>query len=241
MEGAAYLEEFIRDKLIELGRRGGGRDLEDKMELAALSMGNAALIAEALVSVEALERALAEGMLEGFRARLLQEGLIPENAAPMGPLGAGEEVGPFYWGPITNQPPVELVRVIPVGRDVGVFDDTQIVVVAAEIWTDHTAVRTTSQLVEGTQREPSLRWMLQLEDDTGRLYHLAAGQTGGSGGSWVADHEFRPAPSPEASALTLIGRWLMPIPPSQPREERPMVPAWGFPREEIFRLEIPLN
>jgi hypothetical protein len=233
VDGSEFLEAFAKQRVFSPVSADPGDVARALSELAAA--------AEALVSVGAMERAAAERIVEDARDRAVRQGTFSENASPPGPVGAADEVGPFYWGDAAQRPARVPVKVIPLVADLGVYDATRVVVLAAEIWSDSIRIRFVLTLEDGVTQEPPERWMWRLEDDTGRLYEGGGATSGGGGPEWVAEQHFHPAPAAGAETLILVGRRMRPIPPSRPRSERPMTPAWGFPREELFRLEIPLR
>jgi hypothetical protein len=87
---------------------------------------------------------------------------------------------------------------------VGTIDDKRVVLVSLDIWSDHFDVRSAMLFPHHlSTHAPGPRPLWEAWDDAGTTYR-SEGWSGGARKQWVLRHDgFRPAPPPEASALTL--------------------------------------
>jgi hypothetical protein len=237
VDGETFLRRYIENRLVDLGLR-RGRQPNDPQEVH-IAISNAAAAAEALVSVDAIEREAAERMLDDLREFLVDENKLEPNAFVAGPLGSDTETGPYSWGDIADRrAPPQLVRVIPLGREAGLIGEARVTVLSIELWSDHFTIRYAIS-AEGSMDTPGPLWTWRVHDDTGALYRRGGGLAGGGGGRlWLGQDEFHPVPGPDANFLTLVARKIGPVEVPDPQR---MVPVDGVAMEELFRIDVPLN
>jgi Clp amino terminal domain, pathogenicity island component len=128
-------------------------------------------------------------------------GMPPEQRAarssrpPAAPLAAGPG---FY----TEREPPELVRVVPLAREVAHESGLRVVLISLEVWSGWFDLR--YALLSGTAApllEVALDW--RVTDDLGTDYTLTGMAAGGGPLLYIHQLDFRPAPPEEARTLTL--------------------------------------
>jgi hypothetical protein len=99
--------------------------------------------------------------------------------------------------------PAELVRVVPVAREVHREAGMRVVLISLEIWSGWIDLR--FAMLPGSSSGGRLQWLLdwQVGDDAGTTYEKAGMATGGGQQLHVTQLGFRPAPPEEARTLTL--------------------------------------
>jgi hypothetical protein len=99
--------------------------------------------------------------------------------------------------------PAELVRVVPVAREVHREAGMRVVLISLEIWSGWIDLR--FAMLPGSSSGGRIQWLLdwQVEDDAGTTYEKAGMATGGGQQLHVTQLGFRPAPPEGARTLTL--------------------------------------
>ena len=99
--------------------------------------------------------------------------------------------------------PAELVRVVPVAREVHREAGMRVVLISLEIWSGWIDLR--FAMLPGSSSGGRMQWLLdwQVGDDAGTTYEKAGMATGGGQQLHVTQLGFRPAPPEEARTLTL--------------------------------------
>ena len=99
--------------------------------------------------------------------------------------------------------PAELVRVVPVAREVHREAGMRVVLISLEIWSGWIDLR--FAMLPGSSSGGRLQWLLdwQVGDDAGTTYEKAGMATGGGQQLHVTQLGFRPAPPEGARTLTL--------------------------------------
>jgi hypothetical protein len=143
---------------------------------------------------------------------LAQAGPSAEQVLPRGQVGLSQEAvtamvagGP---GAYQEQAPPELVRVVPLAREVFRGAGVRVVLISLEIWSGWLDLRyallpVDPQGLQGTQLEVAVDFDWRVSDDAGTAYELMGMATGG--GRLLRIHQlgFRPAPPEAARTLTL--------------------------------------
>jgi hypothetical protein len=114
---------------------------------------------------------------------------------PVGPVAAGPG---FY----TEQEPPELVRVVPLAREIAAESGPRIALISLEIWSGWLDLRfALLPGAAGGRLDAALDW--RVADDAGTAYELTGAASGG--GRLLRIHQlgFRPAPPEAARTLTL--------------------------------------
>ena len=131
-------------------------------------------------------------------------GMPPEQMAarasrpPVAPVAAGPE---FYSG----QEPPELVRVVPLAREVADESGLRVVLISLEIWSGWLDLRyALLPRMPAPPLEVTLDW--RIADDLGTDYTLTGMAAGGGSLLHVHQLDFRPAPPEDARILTLTVR-----------------------------------
>lgn len=236
MDGEQYLGSLIRDRLRLLARTGGA----SQQERGTTYIREVDLVASALVSVGALERAKAERILQELRDTLLEREIIDPSTILVGAFGDDVPVGPAAWGESLAPTSPRLVRVVPIVRDLGqVVGGPSVSLISIEIWSDHFALRfaITRPPIDEAAREPEWTW--RIEDDSGTVYERVGGGGSGEDRLWRGELRFRPAPPSDATKLVLVARRV-----GSPRSPSPPGSAWrdaGPVGEELFSVEVPLD
>jgi hypothetical protein len=155
------------------------------------------------------------GSLDRVRAKVIQvlsdAGPSPEQV-PVGQVRLSQEAvsamvagGP---GAYQEQAPPELVRVVPLAREVFRGSGLRVVLLSLEIWSGWLDLRyallpVDPQGPQGAQLEVAVDLDWRVSDDTGTTYELMGMATGG--GRLLRIHQlgFRPAPPEAARTLTL--------------------------------------
>jgi hypothetical protein len=111
-------------------------------------------------------------------------------------------------GAYQEQAPPELVRVVPLGREVFRGSGLRVVLISLEIWSGWLDLRYALLPIDpkgpqGTQLEVAFDFDWKVSDDAGTAYELTGMATGG--GRMLRIHQlgFRPAPPEAARTLTL--------------------------------------
>jgi hypothetical protein len=102
----------------------------------------------------------------------------------------------------TEQPP-ELVRVLPLAREIYAGQSLRIVLISLEIWSDWFDLRYAMLPEPTAAAEPEALLAWQVADDAGTTYEHTGMATGGGRRLHVTQLGFRPAPPPEVRTLTL--------------------------------------
>jgi len=99
--------------------------------------------------------------------------------------------------------PAELVRMVPVAREVHREAGMRVVLISLEIWSGWIDLR--FAMLPGSSSGGRMQWLLdwQVGDDAGTTYEKAGMATGGGQQLHVTQLGFRPAPPEEARTLTL--------------------------------------
>jgi Clp amino terminal domain, pathogenicity island component len=99
--------------------------------------------------------------------------------------------------------PAELVRVVPVAREVHREAGMRVVLISLEIWSGWIDLR--FAMLPGSSSGGRIQWLLdwQVDDDAGTTYEKAGMATGGGQQLHVTQLGFRPAPPEGARTLTL--------------------------------------
>jgi hypothetical protein len=99
--------------------------------------------------------------------------------------------------------PAELVRVVPVAREVHREAGMRVVLISLEIWSGWIDLR--FAMLPGSSSGGRIQWLLdwQIDDDAGTTYEKAGMATGGGQQLHVTQLGFRPAPPEGARTLTL--------------------------------------
>jgi Clp amino terminal domain, pathogenicity island component len=131
----------------------------------------------------------------------------PSEQPPGPPARLGEQAvtamvagGPGLY---RDQEPPELVRVVPVGREVYHGDGLRIVLISLEIWSGWLDLRyaVLPEASPAAEAEVLLAW--RVTDDAGTAYEHMGMATGGGRLLRVTQLGFRPAPPERARVLTL--------------------------------------
>jgi hypothetical protein len=130
-------------------------------------------------------------------------GVPPEQPLGQVRLG-GQQAAMAVGGPgIYQDEPAELVRVVPLAREIFRGDGYRVVLISLELWSGWLDVRYALLAEEppGPRRLVDLDW--QVADDAGTAYELTGAAS--SRGSLLSVHQlgFRPAPPEGARTLTL--------------------------------------
>jgi hypothetical protein len=104
---------------------------------------------------------------------------------------------------VYQEEPVELVRVVPVAREVYSGDGMRVVLISLEIWSGWLDLR--FAMLPDPSSGGRTQWLLdwRVEDDAGTTYENAGMATGGGRQLHVTQLGFRPAPPEGARTLTL--------------------------------------
>ena len=149
--------------------------------------------------------------LDRVRQQVIQElsgyagGDLPEQASPGQPQ-LGQQAAPAMVasGPgVYQDQPAELVRVVPLAREVLRGDGYRVVLISLELWSGWLDLRYALLPEEppGPRRLVDLDW--QVADDAGTAYELTGAASGRGSLLRVDQLSFRPAPPEGARALTL--------------------------------------
>jgi hypothetical protein len=145
------------------------------------------------------QRALELAESEGARERERAPGVVPGTLAPPGVLS------PPGVLPIRRVERPELLRVVPLGREVALPDGERLVLISLELWSEWTTLRTAVVAAPGSPlalASDSLA-SFRLADAAGTSYELTGGAT--SGAAWLRYHQavFQPSPPAGTERLTL--------------------------------------
>jgi hypothetical protein len=104
---------------------------------------------------------------------------------------------------VYQEEPAELVRVVPVAREVHREAGMRVVLISLEIWSGWLDLR--FAMLPGSSSGGRMQWLLdwQVSDDAGTAYEKAGMATGGGRQLHVTQLGFRPAPPEGARTLTL--------------------------------------
>ena len=102
-----------------------------------------------------------------------------------------------------EQEPAELVRVVPLAREVFRGSGLRIVLISLEIWSGWLDVRFALLPEESPAAQPEVAPSWQVSDDAGTAYEQTGMAAGGGRRLRVHQLGFRPAPPEEARSLTL--------------------------------------
>jgi hypothetical protein len=149
--------------------------------------------------------------LDRVRQQVIQElsgyagGDLPEQVSPGQPQ-LGQQAAPAMvaGGPgVYQDQPAELVRVVPLAREVLRGDGYRVVLISLELWSGWLDLRYALLPEEppGPRRLVDLDW--QVADDAGTAYELTGAASGRGSLLRVDQLSFRPAPPEGARALTL--------------------------------------
>ena len=149
--------------------------------------------------------------LEGVRQVVVQmlagyAGAVPVEQGPSGRLRLGRQAAAAMvaGGPgLARDEPAELVRVVPVAREVHREAGWRVVLISLEIWSGWLDLR--FALLPGSssggRQQLLLDW--QVDDDAGTTYEQTGMATGGGRMLHITQLGFRPAPPEGARTLTL--------------------------------------
>jgi len=131
--------------------------------------------------------------------------LQAEQVAGMQPRISQEQaMAMVAGGPgVYQDEPAELVRVVPVAREVHREAGMRVVLISLEIWSGWIDLR--FAMLPGSSSGGRMQWLLdwQVDDDAGTTYEKAGMATGGGQQLHVTQLGFRPAPPEGARTLTL--------------------------------------
>jgi hypothetical protein len=231
VDAETYLRRLVAERI-----RGLSPDRGDQHEGWEI-LREISIAAIALVSVGAMERRVAEELVQGTRSALVERGAVtPDMIAPE-PFGDAAPVGPASWG-AEAAPVTRLIRVIPILGELGDIDGAaQVTLISADVWTNHLVIRYAMAAPRDRRRRP--RWMCTIDDDVGTVYMEAGGSGGGGDGWWQEERRFEPAPPPKARQLSFVVRRIG-EPRDEPRSDLPWTGS-GPLGEEILRFEIRLD
>jgi Clp amino terminal domain, pathogenicity island component len=104
---------------------------------------------------------------------------------------------------VYQQEPADLVRVVPVAREVHREAGMRVVLISLEIWSGWLDLR--FAMLPGSSSGGRTQWLVdwQVQDDAGTTYEKAGMATGGGRQLHVTQIGFRPAPPEGARTLTL--------------------------------------
>jgi hypothetical protein len=150
------------------------------------------------------------GSLDRVRQAVVQllagtSGLEIEQVAGM-PVRISQEqaMSMVAGGPgVYREEPAELVRVVPVAREVHREAGMRVVLISLEIWSGWLDLR--FAMLPGSSSGGRMQWLLdwQVADDAGTTYEKAGMATGGGRQLHVTQLGFRPGPPEGARTLTL--------------------------------------
>jgi hypothetical protein len=145
-------------------------------------------------------------VLAGYAGGAPPEQLAAGTSQPPGQVRLGQQVtaGMAVGGPgVYQDQPAELVRVVPLAREVFRGDGLRVVLISLELWSGWLDLRYALLAEEptGPRRLIDLDW--RVADDAGTAYEPTGAASGR--GSLVSVHQlgFRPAPPEGARTLTL--------------------------------------
>jgi hypothetical protein len=124
----------------------------------------------------------------------------PETAGVATPPFAPVAGGP---GPYLAQEPTELVRVVPLAREVYRGAGIRIVLISLEIWSRWLDLRYVLLPVEAPAAQHLVPLSWRVADNAGTAYELMGAATGGGRLIHISQLGFSPAPPEEARVLTL--------------------------------------
>jgi hypothetical protein len=124
----------------------------------------------------------------------------PQAGGVAGPPFAAVPAGP---GAQLAQEPVELVRVVPLAREVYRGQGIRIVLISLEIWSRWLDLRYVLLPEEAPAAQQLVPLSWRVADDAGTAYELMGAATGGGRLLHIFQLGFRPAPPEEARTLTL--------------------------------------
>jgi hypothetical protein len=151
------------------------------------------------------------GSLDRVRQQVVQllagyaGGTLPEQVAGMSTRITQEQATAMVAGGpgVYQDEPAELVRVVPVAREVHREAGMRVVLISLEIWSGWIDLR--FAMLPGSSSGGRMQWLLdwQVDDDAGTTYEKAGMATGGGQQLHVTQLGFRPAPPEGARTLTL--------------------------------------
>jgi ClpA/ClpB-like protein len=150
------------------------------------------------------------GSLDRVRQAVVQllagtSGLESEQVAGMSARISQEQaMSMVAGGPgVYREEPAELVRVVPVAREVHREAGMRVVLISLEIWSGWLDLR--FAMLPGSSSSGRTQWLVdwQVEDDAGTTYEKAGMATGGGRQLHVTQLGFRPAPPEGARTLRL--------------------------------------
>jgi hypothetical protein len=151
------------------------------------------------------------GSLDRVRQQVIQllagyaGGTQPEQIAGMSTRITQQQAAAMVAGGpgIYSEEPAELVRVVPLAREVYRGQDFRVVLISLEVWSGWLDLR--FALLPGSssggRQQLLLDW--QVDDDLGTTYEQTGMATGGGRALHITQLGFRPAPPEEARTLTL--------------------------------------
>jgi hypothetical protein len=131
----------------------------------------------------------------------------PGGEAGVARPAAGEPRPGVAGGPVAlgEREPPELVRVVPLAREVASRAGHRVVLISLEVWSNGVDLRYALIALVPPRAYPpegaTHRW--RLADDLGTTYELSGATSGAGRTVHLHQLSFRPAPPPEATSLTL--------------------------------------
>jgi hypothetical protein len=213
MDGEAYLRRLAETWLQERGRASEHeQEFLSGLRLQEIEAAGRALVAAGAISAERLG-----ALLGDLRRLLIDRGIIEELSVSMGSsmeiVAAKRDPGtpiPKEWTRALDQTPPELVRVVPIERDLGpVNDGNHLLLISLEVWTDRFGLRYASAQDSPRDRREfprvgSLLW--DATDDLGTPYRHGGGGGGGGRPWFLYTADFFPAIPAEAKELSLVAK-----------------------------------
>jgi hypothetical protein len=185
-EALALSHNYIGTEHILLGliREGEGVAAQVLIELG----GSLDRVRQQVIQILANASQLQAEQVGGMQSRISQQ-----QAMAMVAGGPG----------VYQDEPAELVRVVPVAREVHREAGMRVVLISLEIWSGWIDLR--FAMLPGSSSGGRIQWLLdwQIDDDAGTTYEKAGMATGGGQQLHVTQLGFRPAPPEGARTLTL--------------------------------------
>jgi hypothetical protein len=193
MDGRAYLEKFIADRLRQ--------DRVDRSEIRGVAIG---LVAAGALPQQELEQVLAD--LDETLQIVRRHG---SASIEIGPMAVARRVGVERpeWRQAIEDPPTPVLRdVVPLVDRTVVVGDVTADLISLEVWSTFVGLNLAIIGLEPHQMRhrfgPYVRW--RGWDDVGTQYQGTGGGASGLQGLFVARYVLTPGPPQEARALTIV-------------------------------------